>query len=250
MNVLILDIETTPNLAHVWGMWQQNVGINQIMAPTEVLCWAAKWESSDDIIFYGLNKNTKEEMAHAMWYLLDSADVVVHYNGTKFDIPHLNREFLELGMKPPSTYKQVDLLNTIRSQFNFPSNKLDYVAQALGLGKKTTHSGHELWVKCLNGDSVAWDTMQEYNENDVLLTEELYHTIKPWIKSLPNMVMYEEEEEAIAISCPSCGGVNVKKKGFEYTSVSKFQRYVCSDCGKNSRGRSNLFDRENLLVGV
>ena len=77
--------------------------------------------------------------------LLNDADAVVHYNGTKFDIPTLNKEFLLHSFNPPSPYKQIDLLRVVRSNFRFPSNKLDYVAQRLNLGKKHEHEGHELW---------------------------------------------------------------------------------------------------------
>jgi chromosome partitioning protein len=31
LKVLLLDIETSPNLAHVWGIWQQNVGLSQLL---------------------------------------------------------------------------------------------------------------------------------------------------------------------------------------------------------------------------
>ncbi len=41
-------------------------------------------------------------------------------------------------------------LQTSRSKFRFVSNKLDYIAQRLGLGKKTAHEGHELWLKVMN----------------------------------------------------------------------------------------------------
>jgi len=31
MQILLLDIETAPNTAHVWGLWNQNVSLNQLM---------------------------------------------------------------------------------------------------------------------------------------------------------------------------------------------------------------------------
>ena len=34
MKILFLDLETSPNLAHVWGLWQQNVAIRVAGAPT------------------------------------------------------------------------------------------------------------------------------------------------------------------------------------------------------------------------
>ncbi len=54
-------------------------------------------------------------------------------------------------MFPPAPFKEIDLLTVAKGRFRFVSNKLDYVAQQLGLGKKTEHSGHELWVQCMAG---------------------------------------------------------------------------------------------------
>ena len=84
-------------------------------------------------------------MLEGIHSLLDEADAVCHYNGTKFDMPTLNKEFLVHRMTPPPPMKQIDLLRVVKSQFRFPSNKLDYVAQRLGLGKKKDHEGHTLW---------------------------------------------------------------------------------------------------------
>ena len=153
MKILLLDIETSPNTAHVWGLWQQNVGINQLLESSYVMCWAAKWYGEKTVHF---GKDLKK-----IYNMINEADVVIHYNGKKFDMPTLNKEFLLNGWTPPAPYKQIDLLRVVRSQFRFPSNKLDYVAQRLGLGKKVAHEGHELWIKCMAGDAAAWNKMSE-----------------------------------------------------------------------------------------
>jgi DNA polymerase elongation subunit (family B) len=163
MKILLLDIESSPNTAHVWGLWQQNVSINQLMESSYVLCYAAKWLGDEKIMFDSVHQSKPKAMLKGIHGLLNDADAVVHYNGTKFDIPTLNKEFLLHSFNPPSPYKQIDLLRVVRSNFRFPSNKLDYVAQRLNLGKKHEHEGHELWVKCMNGDKDAWKRMEKYN---------------------------------------------------------------------------------------
>ncbi len=40
------------------------------------------------------------------------APILSNYNGNRFDIPMLNKEFLEAGMPPPSPAKHIDLLQT------------------------------------------------------------------------------------------------------------------------------------------
>ena len=70
-------------------------------------------------------------MLEGIHKLLDEADAVIHYNGKRFDIPSLNKEFLLNGMFPPAPFKEIDLLTVARGRFRFVSNKLDYVAQQL-----------------------------------------------------------------------------------------------------------------------
>lgn len=232
MKILLLDIETAPNLCHTWGLWQQNVGLPQIVKSGYTLCWAAKWLDDDNIFYDSVNQSSHKGMLKSIHSLLDEADAVVHYNGTKFDIPTLNKEFIKYGFTPPAPYKQIDLLRTARSQFRFASNKLDYVAQFLGLGNKTKHRGHELWTQCMQGDADAWEEMETYNINDVVLLEDVYTVLKPWIKNHPNRNLYSEGEHV----CPNCGGSHLQKRGTSYTISGKYQRYQCKGCGGWSRG--------------
>jgi DNA polymerase elongation subunit (family B) len=235
MKILHLDIESSPNTAHVWGLWQQNVSINQLMESSYVLCYAAKWQGEEDIHFDSVHQSKPKSMLKGIHVLLDQADAVVHYNGTKFDIPTLNKEFLLHGYNPPSPYKQIDLLRVVRSNFRFPSNKLDYVAQRLGLGKKHDHEGHELWVKCMNGDKDAWKRMEAYNIQDVVLLESLYDKLLPWIKTHPNHNLYTDD-----VVCPTCSGHRLQKRGTAISSVGTYQRYQCKDCGSWSQSTKSV----------
>lgn len=236
MRILLLDIETAPNLVHVWGLWQQNVGLPQIIDSGYVLCWAAKWLGEDEVYFSSVYHDGPKQMLKSIHKMLDEADAVVHYNGTKFDIPTLNKEFLLYNLKPPAPYKQIDLLKTARSQFKFPSNKLDYIAQALDLGKKVKHIGHELWIQCMANNDEAWKMMEDYNKNDVVLLEKVYYKLLPWIKGHANYSLYSGN----SLVCPNCGGSEYHKRGFSYTSACKYQRYQCTSCGGWFRDTKSL----------
>lgn len=235
MKILLLDIESSPNTAHVWGLWQQNVSINQLMESSYVLCYAAKWYGDKEVMFDSVHKSRPKTMLKGIHGLLNDADAVVHYNGTKFDIPTLNKEFLLHSFNPPSPYKQIDLLRVVRSNFRFPSNKLDYVAQRLNLGKKHEHEGHELWVKCMNGDKDAWKRMEKYNIQDVVLLENLYGHLLPWIKSHPNHNLFSDGHV-----CPNCGSSGVQKRGTAISATGTYQRYQCRSCGTWSQSTKSI----------
>lgn len=230
LQVLTIDIETAPNLAHVWGLWNQNVAPKQLLESTEVLCWAAKWRHETEVMFKSVHHDGRDEMINEVWNLLNRAHAVVHYNGRSFDVPHLNREFVRAGYVPPSPYKQIDLYIACKKNFAFPSHRLAYIGPSLELGDKTEHEGHELWLKCMAGDSAAWGRMREYNIQDVVLTEKLYERILPWIPGHPSYGALLAEDV-----CPTCGSDDLALNGFAYTKTGKFRQYRCKDCGKHSR---------------
>lgn len=247
MKILLLDIETAPNLVHVWGLWQQNVAINQIQAAGYVMCWAAKWYGQDEIQFDSIHKSQPQAMLKRIHKLIDEADVVVHYNGTSFDMPTLNKEFILAGMKPPAPYKQVDLCVVAKKEFRFPSNKLEYIARALDVGQKTKHEGHELWVSCMNDDDEAWKRMEEYNRNDVALLEAVYERMRPWVRQHPNHGVYDEPGLPV---CTNCGSGHLQRRGFARTQVNKYARYQCVECGtwvRESVSELGKEDRHNIM---
>lgn len=233
IKILMIDIETSPSLAHVWSLWDQRIGINQLVDVTEMLCFAAKWYGEKNVWFYSIHEHGKESMVTQAWDMLNEADVVMGYNSRSFDVKHLNREFLLAGYPPPSPYKQIDLYTAVKKQFRFISNKLGYVAEALGLGGKVKHEGFDLWLKCMAGDAAAWKRMEKYNIQDVKLLETLYNQIQPWIPNHPNINLYKEEDTPDG--CPSCGSTNYTKDGSTMTNAGRFPKFRCSACHKHFR---------------
>ena len=218
--------------SYTWGLWQQNVSLSQIIDSTEMMCFGARWYGEKKVHFKSIHHHGKKEMLQDVHRLLDEADVVVGWNSASFDSKHLKRELLEAEMSPPSPYKDMDLMRVVKSQFRFPSNKLDYVAQKLGVGAKVQHSGFELWVKCMADDKKAWAEMKKYQIQDVDLLVDLYEKLKPWIKNHPNVALYDGIEDG----CTNCGSTHLQKRGFSRTGTASYQRFQCQSCGKWLRG--------------
>lgn len=230
--ILFIDIETRPNLGYFWRMFDENIGLSQMIEEGQVISFAAKWRGTNTTEFYSMFHDGHEEMIRQAHRLLDEADFVLHWNGKKFDIPHLNKEFVLQGLTPPSTFKQLDLMLTARKQFNFVSNKLQHVSTALGFDGKFDHEGFELWLKCMNNDPVAWETMRTYNIQDVVLLEQIYDRILPWVITHPNVPLFKG-----AGRCPQCGGSDITAEGTAYTSSRTYPKFRCNDCGAQMRGK-------------
>lgn len=227
MKALVLDIELTPNLADVWSLWNVNVGLSQLREVSSVTCFAGKFHGEKKVHYYSDHHHGHDVMIEKAHQLLDEADAVVHWNGTRFDIPHLNREFMLAGMAPPSPFVQIDLLKTVRKAARFASNKLDHVAQQLGVGAKVKHEGHSLWTKCMAGDAAAWGRMRRYNRQDVLLTEALYDRLLPWIVGHPSVPLIDGIQ---GNACPKCASTHLQSRGYRVAATGRYRRLQCQDC--------------------
>ena len=240
VKVLVFDIETAPTLGYVWGLWEQNVGLNQIKSNWYILCWAAKWlgekgvmtSALPDFPLYKRDKENDREVVTALWKLLDEADVVVTQNGDSFDIKKSNSRFIQHGLLPPTPYKTVDTLKVAKKYFKFDSNKLEYLGTALGVGRKLETGGFELWKGCMAGDPKSWRQMVRYNIQDILLTEDVYFKMRPWMTNHPNFNLLIGS----VYNCPNCASNRTQKRGYAHTRASTQQRYQCLDCGAWSQG--------------
>jgi DNA polymerase elongation subunit (family B) len=233
MKILLLDIETSLNKVYTFPLFKAYIPPKQIIEPSRVLCWGAKWLGEKKVHY---RKWTDDDHVEKIWELVNEADAVIHYNGKAFDMKYLNREFLLNDLPPPSSYADIDLLTVVRKQFKFPSNKLEWVTIELGYEGKVQHRGVQLWIDCQEHDcSKAWKEMKRYNVRDVTEMEPVYHDLLPWIPNHPNWGHYVGGDKII---CRNCGSDKVKKDGWEKRTVIPYQRYRCPSCRKPLMART------------
>lgn len=249
--VLLLDVETAPIMGYVWSIWEQNVGLNQIVSDWHLLSWAAKWldEPAAKIMYmdqrHAKNIEDDKKILAGIWDLIDEADIVITQNGVSFDMKKLNARFILQGFSPPSNYKNIDTKLIASKKFAFTSNKLEYMADKLCVKyKKLKHKkfeGFTLWSECLKGNKEAWAEMEKYNKYDVLVLEELYHILQPW-DGVINFNTYRDGDDVVC----QCGCKDFEKRGFSYTGTGKFQRLRCANCGAWTREKKNLLSKEKI----
>lgn len=236
--ILFIDIETYPNLVWAWDsqLWSGHISIDQIEEPGGILCVAAKWYGQDEVIFFSKWKHGEEVMKDEVWKLMNEADIIVHYYGSRFDVPWLNSVFWAAGDFPPAPFTQVDLKLAVAKRFKLPSNKLQFVSQVLGLDGKEEHEGFRLWLKVMKGDRDAEKRMKSYNERDTVLLEECYESLLPWLPTHPHRHLYSGTG-----GCPRCGHEDTMvDAGFAYTKVSKYPQFRCTACGSVFRSSKRI----------
>lgn len=219
--ILLLDIETAPATAYVWKLFDENVGLEQLISPSRMLCWGAKWYRGE--YFAADERGDRVAMLSKLHGLLSEADAVVTFNGDKFDLPKINGEFVASGLRPVPPIPSIDLRRTTK-QLGYISGKLQFVSEHLGIGSKIDTGGFELWAKVLAGDERAWGKMLRYNKQDVVLLEKLYARLLPYIKTHPKLHVGRER-------CPACGSVKVQRRGVRRTKAFLIERLNCQGCG-------------------
>lgn len=236
--ILLFDIETTPIIGAVWNLWETDV--IKVVEEWHMLSFAYKWLDEKTIhsvslpdfkSVYKKDKKDDSALCLALWQLLDEADIVIAHNGDQFDIKKANARFIINGLHAPSSYLTIDTKKIAKKYFKFDSNSLKDLAKYFGVSQKADAGGISTWIGCMSGDLKAWKHMVEYNKQDVRVLEDVYLTMRPFMKNHPVL-------KSNNFACPKCNSTNIQRRGYERTvNGTEYQRYQCNDCAGWSRSR-------------
>lgn len=250
--IAILDIETTPEISYTWGRFKQFISQGQVIEHPYVLTYAVKFLDTGEIFSKKLtdynvfSKDIRDdsELIKDLHVLLQEADFIVAHNGDKFDIPWITARFIKHGLPPFHPVKFIDTLRAAKKIIRVPSYSLEALCVYFNLTRKLDNDGFPLWRRCLEGDRSAFDEMQAYNIGDIQCLEDLYLTLRPYMKRHPNAALYYEGAEG---RCSRCGSTNMKiTETIDTTSLSVFPVIQCGDCGTHHRVRRNTRTKEQM----
>lgn len=225
------DTEFTPNLGYFWGLWDQNIPPAFVQETQRMLCYGFKeYKKPVEVVD---EREGRSEMLLSLRDRITNVDLIVSWNGRKYDTRMANREFIKEGITPPAPPKEIDLMQVVKQRFAFPSNKLDFVAQELGVGRKVDTGGFALWEGCMAGDEKSWNKMRRYQKQDVVLLEKIFEIVRPWIK-FPHPVSEGEGR------CRNCGSIDIQRRGYATTLNGQYPRYRCNRCGAWGRGSQRV----------
>lgn len=251
--ILIGDVECSCNISYHFGRRKVFIKPEQVEKEPYLLSFAGKWLDNPAIISYKLSDyptfdsdySNDELLTRDLHSLLDKCDIFIAHNAN-FDNGWMNQRFVVHGLTPPSPFKLIDTLKTLRKQFSLPSNTLKAACQYFGLEhQKLDNSGIELWIRCMNGDREAFNEMETYNIGDILALEGLYLKIRPWIYNHPNVGLLFKDTTPTP-RCVKCGSEHLiyNTEHSAYTSLSEFNILTCCNCGSHNRTRNNLRNKE------
>lgn len=223
-----LDIETSPALVYTYGLFNQNIGIHQIVENPRITCFSWQNYGEKKVNFASEYHDGRQGMLEKLYQVRNSNDIFIGYNSRRFDLPWIDGELLEAGFEIAPKALHIDLLSVFRANTKYISKKLDYVSQLMLQDKKIDVNTLKLTLECFSDDekvsAKAWALMKRYSIKDTALLFPIFEIVKPWVKMPAPINVFDLD------SCPRCGSVNLVKRGFSYSTTGASQRWRCSDC--------------------
>jgi hypothetical protein len=247
---LYFDIETSYYLVPTFQFWKVNINPDNIIREKKIICIAYKWEYEDSVhVLVWDNKQDDTKLIKEFIQIIKQADEIVAHNGDKFDMKELRtRAILTDNLMFP-VYRTLDTLKKAKQYFRFPSNKLDYLGKVLNGEGKLKTEGMQMWIDiCEHKDKEALSKMVEYCKRDVIVLEDVYKAISPYIYHNTNFAVLKGEDRW---QCPECASDNVKLSHTDATAMGIIRRHMkCNDCRKFFKlsNRSYLFMLDKLIL--
>ncbi len=262
--ILILDIETFPQYQLRWRYWEDGAAFHTLK-PNTVAAIAYRWVGGKKSNVISLNQTpgykrpgsleafltaetTDQWQMEKIWEVVVEADFVVAHYGLGFDRPMMEARLWEHGLGPFPPGNWIDSKKEI-SKFlrgSGYSMALGNLAEWLDLAKKL-ETNKSLWLRCMSGEAKAWREMRSYAAQDVDTLHDLFLSAGPFMRSpVFNMGHWNPGETV----CIWCGSSDLEKRGFYYTTASKFQRYLCRNCGHWPRSSKREPQSEALGTNV
>jgi len=250
IRILLWDLETGYNLATIFSLFSKYTPPSSILQERYIICGTVKELGSSEVKTFSVideierfvkDPSDDEYVVKALHEELSTADVIIAHYGDSFDLKFFNTRAVYHGLTPLPNIITIDTCKIAKSKFLFNSNKLDYLAKFLGVGRKI-ETNEKLWHGCLIGDVSSVQKMIKYNIQDVEILEGVYVRVAPFAPAKMNYNILNRD------ACPSCGKIDIVKKGFAYTRVGKYQAYLCKSCGH--RFRSGTAIKEQTIPAL
>ena len=230
---LFYDIETSYNIVKAWRIgYNINLNMDDIIQERAIITIAYKWEGEEDVTVLSWDKGCDKKIIEDFVKVMADADELVGHNLDRYDTKFIMARALKHNISVLPKYQSTDTLKLAKKHFMLNSNKLDYIAQYLGIGHKTKHRGLEMWDDIiLRNDPQALEEMIEYNVQDVFLTEQVYHKLMEY--SLPK-VNHASKQTGDKHTCPQCGSDHAElHKTYISGSGVKTRLMSCKSCSTN-----------------
>lgn len=251
------DLENSLMEGRFFRVRDENIPPHRITKHSHLLsiAWAFNDEEPQSLRMTPEDVKTGNDLALVvkMIEVINEADVIVTYNGKRFDWGVLATRALAYGLPPLKKVAHIDLFQDTKT-FRFPSRSMQAVSMYLGLDGKIATSGGMLWERCAdwwNYDDCeeALEKMEIYNRQDIVATRDLHYRLQGWGTSVNVGNVINQLTEDDSLRCVHCGSDDISQMNkVTVTASSSFPLYRCNE--KDCRGVSRLTANGKRLTKV
>ena len=229
--VLYIDIETSLNVCVSFYIGSKvSLSAEQIIKERAIICISYMWDtwSKPKTVYWDKDQSDKELLIK-LSKVISEADILVHHNGDKYDIPFINGRLLYHKLPPLGPIPSVDTLKYSRGSFYLNSHRLDYLGKYCKLGGKSDTGGLKRWIDItVHNNRKEMKLMGMYCERDVILLRDFYKRVSPYANSRHHIGIMAG---GVREDCPQCGQDSPIKWGTYTSSIGIYQKYRCKGCG-------------------
>jgi hypothetical protein len=230
--ILVYDIETSRVEVSTWWTGKQYINHKQLRNEPKIISISWKWIGEDEVHSLTWDKNhCDKKMMTKFLKEYNKASMVIGQNNNSFDNKWINTRAAKHRLHVDRFVKSFDIYRMAKRYFRLPSYSMDFMARYFGLTPKQSHEGILMW------EMIEYGTKQEkkeylkkmvdYNVGDIVTTEELYLTLKPYFGSVTNKAV---QSGLPKWCCPVSGSTNVKHLKTIFTEMGTIQRILyCVD---------------------
>jgi transposase-like protein len=262
---LFYDIETSLAIGSFFQIgYNKSINYQDIILEPRIICICYKWGNEGKVYSLDWDEGNDEELIRSFVKVIEGADELVAHNGDGFDMPWIRGRAIKHGIHMQHDYPLVDTLKLARKRagkgFKFQSNRLDYIAKFLGVGRKIK-TDLSLWHRITypalipslyelkNDYHKALDHMVKYCKMDVKVLESVYNKLKPYV---PHKSHEGKNLGGSRWDCPKCGSGDSIKQQVRYSSAGIYRRRMkCNDCNYYfSISHRTEIDRDEFLLAL
>ncbi len=170
------------------------------------------------------------------------------HNCDRFDNRFVNARAMKYNLDVNTYVKSFDIMKQTKRLFRLPSYSMDYITKYLGIQGKLGHTGRQMWEDIQFGSQkvakAALKLMSDYNIQDVLATEEMYTKLRKYMGHITHLGVLSGESK---VSCPNCGGHNLRLLKTTVTSTGVIQRIM--QC-KDDKVQFKMSNRDFLKLSI
>tara|TARA_R110000744_G_scaffold73365_1_gene146895 strand:+ start:69 stop:1013 length:945 start_codon:yes stop_codon:yes gene_type:complete len=226
--IMVYDIETSRIEATVWWTGKQYINHKQLKTEPKIISVAWKWVGEDKVKHLTWDENhCDKKMLTSFLKEYNKASMVIGQNNNSFDNKWINTRAAKHSLRVDRYVKSFDIYRMAKRYFRLPSFSMAYMANYFGLTLKQSHEGIHMWDMIEYGNTKEQKEylgkMVAYNKGDIVTTEELYMTLKPYFGSVTNIAV---KKGLPKWACPVSGSTDIALLKTIFTEQGTVQRVL------------------------